>query len=500
MKCNRVLLAIGAGVTLSLVVALVATAATTLTVVSTDPFTNTTSFHATEVEPDTFANGSTIVSTFQSGRFQDGGASNIGFATSTDAGSTWQHGFLPGTTVFATPAGPYDRATDPAVAFDAKRGVWLINSLGLNVAPNGVIGTAVFVNSSANATTWNSPVSVAVAARGQNFDKNWIACDGTATSPHFGNCYVEWDDFGHLNQLHMAVSSDGGKTWTEGRVPRHSVVIGGQPLVQPNGRVVVPIDTGNESAVESFVSTDGGVSYTGPFSVANIISHTEAGSLRSGPLPTAEVDGAGTLFVAWEDCRFEPGCTANDIVVSKSGDGQSWTAPVRIPIDAVGSGVDHFLPGLAVDGTTSGSSAHLALTYYFYPNTNCTTSTCQLDVGFVSSTNGGSTWSSPVQLAGPMALTSLPDTSQGFMVGDYISTSFVTTTTRPSARVAQTVFAVGIPVAGKTCTLGEVTSCNEPMEAPSSAVAVTGGTQAAAADPVLSAASDHPAPMNIRHE
>jgi hypothetical protein len=376
--------------------------------------------------------------------------------------------------------------------------VWLINSLGLNVKRNGIIGTAVFVNSSTNATTWSAPINVAVATGGQNFDKNWIACDNTATSPHFGNCYVEWDDFGHLNQLHMAVSSDGGNTWAQSRVPRHSVVIGGQPLAQPNGHVIVPIDSGNESTLESFVSVDGGASFTGPFTVAGITSHTEAGSLRSGPLPTAEIDGAGQVYVAWEDCRFETGCTANDIVFSTSSDGQTWTAPARVPIDPVGSNVDHFLPGLAVDTTTSGNTAHLALTYYFYPNTNCTATTCQLDVGFVSSTNGGSTWSTSTQLAGPTTLTSLPDTSQGFMVGDYISTSFVTTAT--NTRAAQTVFAVGVTVPNKTCTLGDITSCNEPMEAPSAALAVTGGTVAVAADPVLSATSDHPAPMNIRHE
>src|SRR5690348_3307377 len=48
--------------------------------ISSDPFTqatckasNTTN-HKTEVEPDTFANGSTIVSAFQVGRVYDGGA------------------------------------------------------------------------------------------------------------------------------------------------------------------------------------------------------------------------------------------------------------------------------------------------------------------------------------------------------------------------------------------------------------------------------------------
>src|SRR6059058_3638409 len=94
---------------------------------STDPFTQATcaasalTNHHTEVEPDTFSNGSTIVATFQVGRVFDGGACDIGFATSTNNGGSWgTPGLLPDTTVFATPAGPYSRISDPSVAFDAS--------------------------------------------------------------------------------------------------------------------------------------------------------------------------------------------------------------------------------------------------------------------------------------------------------------------------------------------------------------------------------------------
>jgi hypothetical protein len=98
--------------------------------------------------------------------------------------------------------------------------------------------------------------------------------------------------------------------------------------------------------------------------------------------------------------------------------------PKRIPTAAVGSGFDFFTMGLAVDKSTSGSSAHLGLAYYYYPDSTCTNN-CQLDVGFISSTNGGASWSTTEQLAGPMTLTWLPLTTQGFMVADYISTSIV---------------------------------------------------------------------------
>ena len=61
-----------------------------LTRIFTDPFTNSTSQHATAVEPDTFAFGSTIVAVTQSGRFFDGGSSDIGFATSSNGGRAGQ--------------------------------------------------------------------------------------------------------------------------------------------------------------------------------------------------------------------------------------------------------------------------------------------------------------------------------------------------------------------------------------------------------------------------
>jgi hypothetical protein len=428
------------------------------------------------------------VSAFQAGRFFDGGASDIGWATSTNAGSTWKHGFLPGLTVFSTPAGPYPRASDPAVAYDAEHGVWLINSLGLSTN-GGVIGAATVVNRSANGgLTWGSAVTIATASGSHNFDKTWIVCDDTATSPHYGSCYAEWDDAGANNQLHMAFSRDGGLTWTQSTVPTAGV-IAGQPLVQPDGNVVMPIDNAAETAIESFVSTDGGLTYRGPFRISSVTTHTEAGNLRSPSLPTAEIDAGGTVYAAWADCRFISGCAANDIVFSTSSDGQHWSAVERVPIDSTSSGQDNFLPGLAVDRNTSGATAALGLTYYFYPNTNCSNSTCRLDVGFVGSADGGNTWTAPTQLAGASKLGQLADTSQGPMVGDYISTSFVAA---PAGDLALSVFAVGMPVAGETCTVGNVTSCNEPIKAPSSGLPPAGPTRPAQAGPVLSTRSDHP--------
>jgi len=335
--------------------------------ISSDPFTQTTckasstTNHHTEVEPDTFSNGSTIVATFQVGRVFDGGACDIGFATSTNNGGTWTNGLLPDTTTFSSPPGPYNRISDPAVAFDASHNKWLIASLALK----GTSGAAVLVSQSTNGgTTWANPVVVHAASGGENLDKEWIVCDNTSTSHFFGHCYVEWDNNGAGNLLQMSTSSNGGTTWSA-PATNNTGVIGGQPVVRPDGTVIVPIDNASETAVGAFNSTNGGASWSAVTTIAIIRHHTVAGNLREGPLPSAEIDGTGTVYVAWSDCRFRRNCRTNDIVTSHSlnSTGTSWSSVSRVPIDATNSGIDHFIPGLAVNKATSGSTAQLGLTY-----------------------------------------------------------------------------------------------------------------------------------------
>jgi hypothetical protein len=384
-----------------------------LTQVSHDIYTDAQAQHNTEVEPDTFAFGSTIVSAFQVGRVSGGGSSNIGWATSTDGGANWTHGYLPGITTNG--GGTFGQASDPSVAFDARHNVWLISTLGIS-------GSSVVVLTSRSTNgglTWGNPVTTATGAN----DKNWIVCDDTASSPFFGNCYTEYDITNSGDALRMRRSTDGGLTWGAALAPSGGATgLGGQPVVRPNGTVIVPYLSLSDT-IRSFRSIDGGVSWRATVLVASISHHDPAGGLREGPLPSAEIDGAGTVYVAWADSRFRSGGSRNDIVIAKSTSETTWAAPVRVPIDATSSTVDHFIPGIGVDRSTSGASARIGLTYYFYPNSSCTASTCQLTVGFISSVNGGTSWSAPTQVAGPMNLSWLPNTTQGRMFGDYISTS-----------------------------------------------------------------------------
>src|SRR5580704_1714062 len=213
-----------AGLLLSPLLGGSATAQVTLNQLSQDSYTNTSSQHATEVEPGSFSHGNTIVSAFQVARISGGGGADIGFAISTDAGKTWQNGYLPGITIFQ--GGLNQAASDAAVAYDAADGI-----------------------------TWSKPITVTHLG---SPDKNWITCDSTPTSKFYGHCYTEWDDTNNGNQIEMSTSTDGGKTWGPAlSTLRRDSGIGGQPLVQPNGTVVVPIMDLNGDMV-SFSSIDGG--------------------------------------------------------------------------------------------------------------------------------------------------------------------------------------------------------------------------------------------------
>jgi len=399
---------------LSITLTASAQAAFPLVKLSGDTFHDSDAQHKTEVEPDTYSWGSTIVSAFQVARISGGGGADVGWATSTDAGKTWSHGLLPGLTDNYK-NGSFTAASDAAVAYDAKHGVWMISTLP--IVNND--GEAVATSISSDGIHWGKPV---IVDQSGSDDKNWITCDNTSSSPHYGNCYTEWDEPGLGDVIFMSTSTDGGKTWSAGKTTGDSAAgLGGQPLVQPNGNVVVPID--GFGGMISFRSTDGGKTWSSSTFIANQEFRGEDGGLRSPGLPSAAIDGAGKIYVVWPDCSFRSGCSTDDIVMSTSTNGTTWSKVTRIPIDPLKSTVDHFIPGIGVDLATSGKTAHISVTYYYYPAASCGSS-CQLYVGFTISKDGGKTWTAGQKLAGPMQLSWLPQSQNGLMVADYLAVAY----------------------------------------------------------------------------
>lgn len=223
----------------------------------------------------------------------------------------------------------------------------------------------------------------------------------------------------------MSVSPDGGRTWSAGRrTADDATATRGIPLVRPDGTVVVlmdnwlPADPSTE--VRSFTSDDGGRTW-GP-------SHLVA-ALKAAPSPlnglgsfntslgTAAVDGAGTIYAVWSDCRFRQRCTGNDLVMSTSENGVTWTKVTRV---TNGENVD--TPGVGADPLTGG---RLGITYYDL-DPHCQGADCLIQARFISSSDGGTTWNRPITLAGPMHgswLARLPQGVTGVTLGNHIGTT-----------------------------------------------------------------------------
>jgi hypothetical protein len=394
---------------------------------STDAIAGGGAQHATEVEPDSFAFGQTVVAVFQVGRIETGGATAIGVATSLDGGRHWRSGLLPGVTAFSPQPGPDPRASDPTVGFDAVHGVWLASSLGV-----GDNSFQILVSRSPDGIAWSQPVTAMQAGAG-TLDKEWIACDNWPSSPNRGNCYLSYLDVASA-RIVTQTTTDGGLTWsaptpTSIQPPQGIGVNGAQPLPRPDGSLVVVYEASGDQGpsfsdeVLAARSADGGASFEPSVQVSSLSWLPTAG-LRAPPLPSADVASDGTLFVAWEDCRLDSSCGRDRILLSTSVDGQAWTAPA--PVGPPTPNADQFVPGLAVDPATSGSGQRLAVAYYSLPAGCANSSGCAgVDVWLTTSGNAGASWSRPQRLdARSMRLDWLPKAGGRFL-GDYISTSYV---------------------------------------------------------------------------
>lgn len=336
--------------------------------------------------------------------------------------------------------------TDHAVTFDARHHLWLTEQLAFDHPQFGG-APSIVVTRSPDGLHWSTPITVA-ARPGEFYDKPWITCDNSEHSRFYGACYVAADRTAMNNQavdddMIMITSTDGGAHWSDERTPvDHAAGAAGVPVVQPNGTVVVPYLASDFSSVKAFTSTNGGASWNASVVVSNSPEKSATG-VHEAPVPGATVDGAGRVYVTWDDCRFRANCSANDLVLSTSTDGVKWSPASRVPTAPITSSQSSFTPGITVDPGTSGNRARIGLYYYFQPDSGCAIAACQLAVGYVSSVDGGATWSTPRMLAGPFPLSWLAQADGAAMVGFYLGA----TTVRGSS---VSVFAVAHPPSGST--------------------------------------------------
>ena len=282
--------------------------------------------------------------------------------------------------------GPMERASDPVVAYDALHGTWLIASLALRRGD----AAAVVVSRSSDGLTWSAPVTCSrphggrtccstrsgssAQRRRQSPPRQLLRPLPRLPHPAPGVPGVP----GRRTDLVRPGGRSGRRRPQLDRRPVGTCTATGR---EPDGDLIVPYY--DEDRVAAIRSADGGRSLLHPVTVAPTQFKPTPG-LRAPPLPTAEVDRDGTIYVVWPDCG--QGCTRNDLVIASSADGIDWAPVVRIPL---GGGADFVIPGIAADPANAGRTRADLLRVQ--PGRF-------LDVGFVTSTNGGRRWSAPRRL------------------------------------------------------------------------------------------------------
>jgi hypothetical protein len=238
----------------------------------------------------------------------------LGVIYTFDAGNHWNESSLP-------MKQGWDGMTDPAMAFDDFGNAFLIGE-PLKFHPDKV-GTSddleglgmVAYKSTDGGVTWGNPIQLTTDTHD---DKQWVVCDNSPTSPHYGNVYAAW---GASSPLRFARSTDHGQTWKGkgNEAPGTSLVSSSfspEMSVSNDGTLHILWHNDGSTEIRYLRSTDGGNSFEPVKVVVSGIEslrgnlpltaqwpHFDYGKFRVITLVTDCVASNNILIVAWADMR-----------------------------------------------------------------------------------------------------------------------------------------------------------------------------------------------------
>jgi BNR repeat-like domain len=444
-----------------------------------------TVFANAEVEPmiaSAPSNPSLLVAAWQQDRASSGGARAVMSAVSSDGGRSWSRTLQPMSRCGGAAAGSatdFERATDPwvDVGIDGTLHLMALGFSGSSGQP-GSVNAMLASRSTDNGRSWSTPtVLQRDGAEGFN-DKNTLTADPTDGR----YVYAVWDRLDNNNNgpTLFARSADAGQSWEPTRViftPTSSVgganaasqTIANRIVVMKDGaergllvNVFTQIDNGSLARVRVQRSSDKGLSWSAPITVAELQAvgtRDPDGTLRvrdGADVPTVAVAPGGVIWLAWQDARFSGG-VRDAIALSRSADGgRSWSAPVAVNREPT---VAAFTPTLHVR-----ADGRIGLMHYDLRSNTNSTSTLLADLWLLTSVDG-LTWSETALRRG-FDMSTAPSVTGGLFLGDYqglasSGSSFVSLAVLPNADLNNRtdVFAIrvdGIATARETAASANV--------------------------------------------
>jgi BNR/Asp-box repeat len=251
------------------------------------PDTGTLNANA-EVEPFAAVNPRfplNVIGVWQQDRWSNGGARGLGTGYSFDGGITWKRVFPPFSRCAGGNAannGDYERATDPWVSF-SPNGVAHQMALSFDdaITPGKPASAMLASRSTDGGRTW-SKSAVLVADTEERFnDKNTITADPTDSR----YVYAVWDRLSFVpgegaGPLLFARSIDNGRSWEPTRIVfdpgENAQTIGARIEVLPNGKLInmfTLIDFVAQSlSIQVILSNDKGATWSAPVKVADLLT------------------------------------------------------------------------------------------------------------------------------------------------------------------------------------------------------------------------------------
>ncbi len=349
------------------------------------------------------------------------GGTWTGFYRSTDGGSSWTDGLLPGYPGDNSPEGKASplqqrniaNAGDPVQEWDNNGRVFYMgNAFNRGAPQNGSVWVAAYDQ---NATHYVRTVIVGKgtpAVNGRFNDKTAIGVDRGVNSPNAGNVYAAWSLFqgSGNNSIQFVRSTDHGKTFSN-PMKISEGVMGNQNAdiaVTSDGTVYVTwrqFESKNgkqQDAVVFVKSADGGKHFTKP-AVATTFDSFDAADFSGNPQaaqaaaeaafnkadgPGVESDGAGPESSGdARDCGSGPFACKSGFTFFRHDSQPRSTADPKGDPNTVYIVFDAIKTGTTVPSNSTYNSAPTA------PDGTLTVG--QGAVYFIKTTNGGGTWSKP---------------------------------------------------------------------------------------------------------
>src|SRR6266581_3986649 len=414
-----------------------------------------TNFVNAEVEPYVATNptnASNIVGVWQQDRWSNGGAHGLVAGFSFDGGATWGETTLP-FNACANGLG-YERASDPWVSVGPDGTAYTVSISFNDTNNNNAVAAAVSRN---GGQTWGN-LSVIIADNAPNFqffnDKESVTADPAKA----GVAYVVWDRLESPNgnpdaELHTAAfrgptffakTINGGLTWSSPKVivnvPSRQQTIGNQIVVDPrNGTLydffdlIAPPFNVTAFKVAFIKSTDGGNTWTKPQIIANEETVFVSDPNTGQPIRTGDIIPEPAIDPATGQLYVvwqDSRFTGHQFDEVALSTSTNGGKTWSAPIQ-VNTNTPKNRPGFT-PAIYVNSAGVVGVTFYDFRSLTTETSTLPTDYWFrpVTPISGGLSLGSETHITGPFDMLTAPFAS-GFFVGDYEGLTAVDTTFHP---------------------------------------------------------------------